>query len=145
MQFINVGSYLTIRGNPRFLPPVPPTHPVPSSQWPVASDQSRPPTRPFNAKPQRRKVAKPAHPLQARRLHHKGGPGLLWQHASRVQGVGGLVTGRRPKLATGYWLLATGRVGRRMGGPSGTETETETGTGAIWGTTRELVTRSVGR
>jgi hypothetical protein len=27
----------------------------------------------------------PAYPLQARRLHHKGGPGLLWQHASRVQ------------------------------------------------------------
>ena len=27
-----------------------------------------------------------AHPLQARRLHHKFGPALLWQHASRVQG-----------------------------------------------------------
>ena len=27
-----------------------------------------------------------AQPLQARRLHHKGGRGLLWQHASRVQG-----------------------------------------------------------
>jgi hypothetical protein len=46
----------------------------------------------------------PAHPLQARRLHHKRGLRLLWQHASRVQG--GWVA-----FSGGAWHPDSSRVG----------------------------------